>query len=71
VCTGLKYQKEKRSGNGARQIDPDCLPGSGYFGTELRDELLNGEIFYSLKEVKIVTAAPTEPFNFIAKERTV
>lgn len=34
------------------------MPGSpwenGYFDCKLRDELLNGEIFYTLKEAKIV-----------------
>jgi hypothetical protein len=28
--------------------------GGGHLGTELRDELLNGEIFYGLKETQIV-----------------
>jgi hypothetical protein len=36
------------------QIDPDRVPGSRDFGAELRDELLNGKIFYSLKEAQIV-----------------
>jgi len=30
------------------------VPGSCHLGAELRYELLNGEIFYSLKEVQIV-----------------
>jgi putative transposase len=30
------------------------LPGCGDNAAELRDELLKGEIFYSLKEAKIV-----------------
>lgn len=41
--------------------DPYIMPGSpweyGYresFNSKLRDELLNGEIFYTLKEAKII-----------------
>jgi len=30
------------------------LPGCGDIGAELRNELLNGKIFYSLKETQIV-----------------
>ena len=29
------------------------LPGCGHIAAELRDELLNGEIFYSLKEAPL------------------
>jgi Integrase core domain/Dihydrodipicolinate synthetase family len=40
--------------DGAGQICPRGLPGCRDIAAELRDELLNGEIFYSLKEGQIV-----------------
>jgi hypothetical protein len=36
--------------DGSRQFHPECLPGGGHIAAELRDDLPNGEIFYSLKE---------------------
>ena len=40
-------------------IEPSSLWENGYvesFNSKLRDELLNGEIFYTLKEAQILTA---------------
>jgi len=48
-----------------RQIDPDCLPGRQDLGAELRDELLNGEIFYSLREAQIVIEQWRKHYNTI------
>jgi hypothetical protein len=36
------------------KIGTGCLPGCEYIIAELRDDLLNGEIFYSLREVQII-----------------
>jgi transposase InsO family protein len=47
-----------RVGVQALFIQPDSPWENGYnksFNGQLRDELLNGEIFYSLKEVEILT----------------
>ena len=51
----------RRSVNGSLRSVPKHMPGSpwenGYcesFNSKLRDELLNGEIFYTLKEAQIV-----------------
>jgi len=43
-----------RSIDGAGKLYAGGLPGCGHIAAELRDELLNGEIFYSLKEAQIV-----------------
>jgi hypothetical protein len=40
--------------DGAGKCDANSFPGSGYIAAELRDECLNQEIFYSLKEAQIV-----------------
>jgi hypothetical protein len=39
------------------------LPGSGHITAELRDELLNGEIFYSLKEAQVVIEQWRKHYN--------
>ena len=44
---------------------PDGLPGCGHIAAELRDELLNGEIFYSLKEAQIVIEQWRKHYNTI------
>ena len=41
------------------------LPGSGHIAAELRDELLNGEIFYSLKEAQVVIEQWRKHYNTI------
>ena len=41
------------------------MPGSGDIGSELRDDLLNGEIFYSFKEARIVVEQWREHYNTI------
>ena len=41
------------------------MPGSGEIGSELRDDLVNGEIFYSLKEARIVIEQWRERYNAI------
>jgi hypothetical protein len=41
------------------------LPGCGDIATELRDELLNGEIFYSLKEGQIVIEQWRKHYNTV------
>ena len=41
------------------------VPGSGDIGAELRDELLNGEIFYSLKEAQVVIEQWRKHYNTI------
>ena len=41
------------------------MPGSGDIATELRDELLNGEIFYSLKEAQTVIEQWRKHYNTI------
>ena len=50
---------------GQANCDPDCLPRGRHFGTELRDELLNGEIFYSLKEAQVVIEQWRKHYNTI------
>ena len=44
-----------------------CRRGSSdrSYGSELRDELLNGEIFYTLKEAKIVIEAWRRHYNTV------
>ena len=42
-----------------------CPAQARHFGTELRDELLNGEIFYSLKEAQIVIERWRKHYNTI------
>src|ERR1017187_7821827 len=44
---------------------PGGLPGCGHIAAELRDELLNGEIFYSLKEAQIVIEQWRKHYNTI------
>ena len=41
------------------------LPGCGDIAAELRDELLNGEIFYSLKEAQIVIEQWRKHYNTV------
>ena len=41
------------------------MPGYGDIAAELRDELLNGEIFYSLKEAQIVIEQWRRHYNTI------
>ena len=41
------------------------MPGSGDIATELHDELLNGEIFYSLKEAQTVIEQWRKHYNTI------
>jgi putative transposase len=41
------------------------LPGCRDIASELRDELLNGEIFYNLKEAQIVIEQWRKHFNTI------
>ncbi|MSO67267.1 MAG: transposase, partial [Pseudolabrys sp.] len=43
----------------------DGLPGCGGIAAELRDELLNGEIFYSLKEGQIVIEQWRKHYNTV------
>ena len=47
------------------QIGSDCVPGSRDFGSELRDELLNGEIFCSLKEAKVLIEQWRHHYNTV------
>jgi putative transposase len=49
-------------------IEPGNPWENGYcesFDGKLRDELLNGEIFYSLKEAQIVTEQCRKPYNTV------
>jgi len=41
------------------------LPGCGHIAAELRDELLNGEIFYGLKEAQTVIEQWRKHYNTI------
>jgi len=41
------------------------LPGCRNIAAELRDELLNGEIFYSLKEAQIVIEQWRKHYNTV------
>ena len=50
---------------GIGQICPGRPPGCRDIATELRDELLNGEIFYSLKEAQIVIEQWRKHYNTI------
>src|ERR1019366_8917184 len=50
---------------GARQICSRGLPSCRDIAAELRDELLNGEIFYSLKEGQIVIEQWRKHYNTI------
>ena len=57
TTTAIRYWLP-RVGVQALFIQPDSPWENGYnesFNGKLRDELLNGEIFYSLKEVEILT----------------
>ena len=49
----------------ARQICTGSVSGSRDIAAELRDELLNGEIFYSLKEAQIVVEQWRQHYNTI------
>jgi putative transposase len=49
----------------ARQGDADSVPRSRNFAAELRDECLNGEIFYSLKEATVVIEQWRNQYNTI------
>ena len=49
----------------AGQICAGGLPVCGHIAAELRDELLNGEIFYSLKEAQIVIEQWRKHYNTI------
>jgi transposase InsO family protein len=51
--------------DGAKQICAGGLPGSWNIAAELRDELLNGEIFHSLKEVQVVIEKLRKHYNTI------
>jgi putative transposase len=39
------------------------LPGCRYFAAGLRDELLNGEIFYTLREAQIIIESWRRRYN--------
>jgi len=58
VPTGDRADRDVASSDwsldGAGQTYASGLPGCRHIAAELRDELLNGEILYSLKEAKIV-----------------
>ena len=54
-----------RGGDVTRQIGIDRVPGSGNRGSELRDELPNGEIFYSLKEAKVLIEQWRQHYNTV------
>ncbi len=41
------------------------MPSSGHLGAELRDELLNGEIFYTLKEAQVLIEQWRRHYNTI------
>jgi transposase InsO family protein len=48
-------------------IEPSCPSENGYnesFNGKLRDELLNREIFYSLREVQILTEQWRQKYSF-------
>ena len=48
VCYAKRYEM------GTGKPYAGGLPGCRHIAAELRDELLNGEIFYSLKEAQII-----------------
>jgi hypothetical protein len=63
ACTATAIGTTIRPGNGGKtdhalRLKPDHLKGSGH-----RDELLNGEIFYSLAEAKIIIEAWRRYYN--------
>src|SRR5664280_2978191 len=51
--------------DGAGQICAGGLPGCAHFAAELRDDLLNGEIFYSLKEAQVVIEQWRRHYNAV------
>jgi transposase InsO family protein len=51
--------------DGAGQIPAGGLPGSRHIAAELRGELLNGEIFYSLKEAQVLIDQCRRHYNTI------
>ena len=56
----------EKLGTGTLSIEPGSPWENGYcesFNGNLRDECLNGEIFYSLKEAQIVTEQWREEYN--------
>ena len=56
----------EKLGTGTLYIEPGSPWENGYcesFNGKLRDECLNGEIFYSLKEAQIVTEQRREEYN--------
>ena len=55
-------------------IDPRCPWGNGYnesFDGKLRDELLNGEIFYTLKEARILVEKWRDHYNTSRPHRSL
>jgi hypothetical protein len=57
--------------DGTGQICAGGQSGSWDIAAELRDELLNGEIFYSLKEAQIVIERWRKHFNTIRAHSTL
>ena len=51
--------------DGAGQLALEACREAGDLGAELRDELLNSEIFYSLKEAQIVIGQWRKHYNTI------
>ena len=52
-------------------IEPGCPWENGYnesFNGKLRDELLNGEIFYSLAEAKVLIEAWRRHYNTVRRD---
>ena len=47
----------------ARSEDWRDLPIIGYFGAEVRDELLNSEIFYTIKEAEVLIERWRQHYN--------
>ena len=54
-----------RGVDSAGKVCTGGVPGSWDIAAELRDELLNGEIFYSLKEAQIVIEQWRKHYNTI------
>ena len=54
-----------RGADVARQGSTGCLSRGGNLAAELRDECLNGELFYSLKEATVVIEQWRNHYNTI------
>ena len=54
---------DHRNRAGQRACDGRGLSEAGNHGTELRDELLNGELFYTLQEARVIVEGWRQRYN--------